>query len=75
MLSCKQFVESVTDVEEYESASVGQKFQIKLHLFMCQHCKTYSNQFRITTEVAKKLSPEGASETVIEQSIRKIQND
>ena len=74
MLSCKQFVENATDVEEYKFASIGQKIQIKMHLFLCHHCRTYSNQFQTTTAVAKKLSPEDPSESIIEQSVKTMQN-
>ena len=69
MLSCKQFVERATDAEEYESASFGNKLSIKFHRFMCRHCRKYYQQFRTTTVVAKKLTTEDASESIIDNAV------
>ena len=74
MLSCKQFVQRATDTEEYESASFGTKLNIKFHLFMCHHCRKFNQQFRITTAVAKKLTTEDATDTIIDNAVVDMNN-
>jgi hypothetical protein len=74
MLNCRQFAERATDAEEYASASFSSKLNIKFHLFMCRHCRKYNLQFRTTTIVAKKLTTEDASETIIDKAVDNMKN-
>ena len=74
MLSCKQFVERATDAEEYESASFGNKLNIIIHQLICHHCRKYNLQFRTTTVVAKKLTTEDASESIIDNAVVDMKN-
>jgi hypothetical protein len=74
MLSCRQFVERATDAEEHKSVSFGNKLNLKFHLFMCHHCRQFNQQFRTTTVVAKKLTTEDASETIIDKALVDMKN-
>ena len=74
MLSCRQFVERATNAEEFESASFGNKLNIRFHRFICHHCKTFNKQFRMTTVVAKNLTPEDISETIIDNAVDDMKN-
>ena len=74
MLSCREFVERATDAEEYESASFGNKLNIRFHLFMCHHCRKFNQQFRTTTVVAKKLTIEDTSENIIDHAVVDMKN-
>ena len=58
MLSCKEFVASQGEILEGKEYSLGKRISLKMHYFMCHHCRRYFKQIRLVDAVAKKLSPE-----------------
>ena len=57
MLTCKQVNEQLS--EYYDKALPWRKkLAIRLHLFMCNHCRTVAKQFGLTLQVLHGLNRE-----------------
>lgn len=54
MLSCKEVTRTMAS-EEVAEASWWRRFQVRLHLLMCQHCQRYAAQLRVIGKVARDL--------------------
>jgi hypothetical protein len=54
MLSCKEVTRKIGS-EEFAEASWWQRFQVRLHLLMCHHCRRYAAQLRAIGRVARSL--------------------
>ena len=68
MLRCRDITEMVTDYSE-EELSAWRRFNFKMHLAMCSHCRRYYAQMRLTVEQLAKLPqtplPPQKSESVL----------
>jgi predicted anti-sigma-YlaC factor YlaD len=69
MLSCRQLTEQSTDYLERHLGLWG-RLRVRLHLFLCQHCRRYLKQIEQTIgmlkELPKELPPPGLMEIVLE---------
>jgi predicted anti-sigma-YlaC factor YlaD len=69
MLSCRQLTEQSTDYLERHLGFWG-RLRVRLHLFLCQHCRRYLKQIEQTIgmlkELPKELPPPGLTEIVLE---------
>lgn len=54
MLSCKEVTRKITS-EEVAEGSWWQRFQVRLHLLMCHHCRRYAAQLRAIGRAAQSL--------------------
>lgn len=54
MLTCKELTELVTDYLEGR-LSFGQRLRFQMHVGMCQHCRTYLRQMKMTVRVLGRL--------------------
>ena len=49
LASCKQVVKQSSDLLDGELTAF-ERFKLKIHLFMCKHCRNYVKQMRLTSE-------------------------
>ena len=56
MISCDEAT-AICDKNQYGEASRWDKLRLQLHLFLCKHCKEYSKQNSIITNILGKYSP------------------
>lgn len=54
MLSCKEVARQIAS-EEFAEARGWQRFQVRLHLLMCHHCRRYAAQLRAIGRAAQSL--------------------
>lgn len=47
MLSCRQLVEKVTQEPELLEQGARPDWSMRLHLFICHHCRRYVRQLRL----------------------------
>ena len=45
MLSCKEVIQKVAS-DRFSAAGPWERFWIRLHLFLCRHCRSYEGQLR-----------------------------
>jgi hypothetical protein len=55
MLRCFEIVR-LTSSDEYLTAGILKKLQIRLHLAMCEHCSRYVRQLRALAAVVRRTS-------------------
>ena len=72
MLSCKEFVKSQGEILEGEKHSLGKRISLKMHYFMCHHCRRYFKQIRLVDALAKKLSTEKVSDDKVAELMAKV---
>ncbi len=70
MLSCREVTQHVSDYLD-KTLPLGQRLKLRLHLFVCIHCRRYLKQLRATIGLIgqsepKPLSPQEA-ETITAQ--------
>jgi len=58
MMSCKDVHELVSSEAQAE-AGLRRRIGLRLHLFMCKHCRAYVGQIRAIGDGARKLFREG----------------
>ena len=54
MLNCKEAIRKVAS-DHLLSAGPWERFQVRLHLFLCRHCRCYARQLRDIGSAAHKL--------------------
>ena len=72
MLSCKDFVAHQGQIIEGKELSLGKRISLKMHYFMCHHCRRYFKQIRLVDAVAKKLTPEPVAEEKVAELMAQI---
>ncbi len=72
-LSCKEFIELVTDYLE-GSLSPEEKQRFEAHLAGCDGCDTYLEQMRQTIQLAGRLTEEQISDQAKERLLRTFQD-
>ena len=75
MLSCKNFVAYQGQILEGNDLSLGEKFSLKMHYFMCHHCRRYFKQIRLVDSVAHNLESEPVASEKIEQLVERLQEN
>ncbi len=50
LISCDEAT-TICDKNQYGEASFFEKIKLTLHLFLCKHCKTYSQQNNILSKI------------------------
>lgn len=75
MLSCKNFVAYQGHILEGKELSLSERISLKMHYFMCHHCRRYFKQIRLVDAVAKNLNSEPVDATKVEQLVEKIQEN
>ncbi len=56
MLSCKALVARSSEFLDGE-LGLGQRLSVRMHLAMCQHCRRFIKQMRLSQAVLRKLPP------------------
>ncbi len=59
MLKCKEVTTIITS-DELKESSWMKRLSVRMHLFMCKHCRRYSSQIRIIGRVARELFGPGS---------------
>jgi hypothetical protein len=60
MIRCREVMHKIAS-DELESSSLWTRFEVKVHLWMCRHCRTYSRQMQAIGESARRLLREAPS--------------
>lgn len=65
MITCKGVSDKASDYLE-GPVPFMQRFQLRLHLMMCKHCRRYVRQLKLTSGVAQMISrpPEPTDEEI-----------
>jgi hypothetical protein len=71
MLSCKEVVKIISSDNK---KSWRRRIEIRMHLFMCQHCSKYAKQLEYMTTGFKKLIGEKNKDSNSAE-IKKIEKD
>ena len=71
MLSCKELTELVTEYLEGR-LSFLQRARYQLHIGMCQHCRRYLRQMRLTIRTLGKLPEEPIPADVREELMNRF---
>lgn len=70
MLSCKEITEHASDYLD-KHLPLHKQLNMKLHIFMCHHCRRYLAQLRTTIGVVK-LKPKIISDEKAQKIVDKI---
>jgi hypothetical protein len=54
MLNCREVTRKIAS-EEFAEAGWRQRLGVRLHLFMCRHCRRYAAQLRAVGRAARSL--------------------
>lgn len=54
MLSCKDITELLTEYLDGEM-SVTERAQVRIHLAVCRHCRTYVQQLKLTVDSCGRI--------------------
>lgn len=74
MLSCKKVVENTSEYLD-GNLSFSQKLKVKLHLFMCVHCRRYIRQIKQTIQMiggSQKKQVPSETEKELMQEYQKV---
>jgi len=69
MLSCKELTEILTEYME-GSMPFSQRAALRFHLMMCEHCRAYVRQTKMTMKALGKLPVEPMPDPVKEELLR-----
>lgn len=73
MLSCKELVENGSEYLESD-LSRWQRFNFKMHLFMCKNCKRYIHQLKQTIAMIGFSSHQKPSEELEQRLVEEYQD-
>jgi len=74
MLNCKEFTHQSSKMIDQAEMSFLEKFNCRLHLFLCKHCQHYHEQAQTVVSVANHLECTDASEHKIDEAVAKMKN-
>lgn len=66
MLSCKDITELLTEYLEGEMSLAG-RVQVRMHMTMCGHCRTYLKQLKLTIDSCGRIPPPEITEDLREE--------
>ena len=76
MLRCSEIVQLISN-DEYLTAGILKKLQIRLHLAMCEHCSRYVRQLRALAAAVRRTAEdvpvsevETAKSRILQQLLR-----
>ncbi|NNJ72888.1 MAG: zf-HC2 domain-containing protein [Enterobacterales bacterium] len=72
MLSCKDFVAYQGQIIEGKNVSFRESMSLKMHYFMCHHCRRYFKQIRLVSAVANKLESEPVAQSKVEELMSQV---
>ena len=72
MLSCKDFVAYQGQIIEGKDVSFRESISLKMHYFMCHHCRRYFKQIRLVNAVANELEPDPVDESKVEELLLQV---
>lgn len=70
MLRCREVTRTIAS-DELSSAGWRRRLAVRLHLFMCRHCRRYADQMREIGEAAREVLGPVASESRARERLRK----
>lgn len=73
MLTCQQLTELVTEYLEGRM-SFWRRAQFQMHLGMCQHCRAYIHQMKVTVSTLGSLPPEPVPEELKSELLQRFRN-
>ncbi len=65
MLSCKELTEIATDYLE-QDLPWRKRLSVRVHLWMCRHCRRYLDQMRTVIELLRRLPKEPVPPKLLE---------
>jgi len=71
MLSCKDISHLASDHIDNKLPFLT-KMKIKMHLFMCHHCRAFIKQLRTTIKTIKHIKPTPAKQSVIDLQVQTL---
>lgn len=71
MLTCKEVNDLVTAYLE-KRMPLGQRFQFRMHIAMCKHCREYLRQMRTTLKLTGALPDEPIPPDVRDELARRL---
>jgi len=73
MLSCKDFVTLQGDIIEGEKFGLWKRMSLKMHYFICHHCRRYSNQIKLVDRLSSQLPDSKPSDEVVHRCVHHIE--
>ncbi|MEW5756020.1 MAG: zf-HC2 domain-containing protein [Pseudomonadota bacterium] len=74
MLNCRDVTEHASDYLD-KTLPLGQRLKLRLHLFMCIHCRRYLKQLRVAIDLIRQSEPRPVSTQQAETIAAKILSD
>lgn len=71
MLNCQEVTEKASEYLD-NALPWRQRLEIRLHLFLCHHCRRYLRQLRTVTIAFREMSTSEVSEEAIERQVEKL---
>lgn len=71
MLSCKEVTELATDYLEGDLAW-RERVRVRLHLWMCRHCRRYLDQMRKVIELLERLPTEPIQSELLDKLLPQL---
>lgn len=75
MLSCKDFVKQQNEQLDDKEFSFLQRISMKMHYFICVHCRRYTRQLFLVNKVSKKLTNAPVEASKIESCLEHIHHN
>jgi len=66
MLSCKDFVKRQNERIDGADASFMERMSLKMHAFICHHCRRYLAQLRLVDSLSHQIPDTQADDQVIQ---------
>jgi predicted anti-sigma-YlaC factor YlaD len=73
MLRCKELTEVATDYLEGDLSRM-ERLRVRIHLWMCRHCRTYLDQMRKVVELLRQLPKENAPFEVLDELLPRFKD-
>ena len=75
MITCDEAT-TICDKSQYGEASLSEKIQLNIHLFMCKYCKKYTKHNNLMTQIfGKHLTPCEGNEKLSDESKIKMEKN
>lgn len=71
MLSCREVTERASDYLD-RALPLWQRLAVRLHLFMCQHCRRYLRQLRAVVTALGRMPELEVSEEMVRRQVEAL---
>lgn len=71
MFSCKDVSESASDYIDGKLPLI-KRMNMRLHLFMCLHCRNFMQQFTSTIKIIGKVKPGDTHAKIIDEQVKRL---